>query len=498
MNVFYFVPKTQLLEIMDKKTVVIQVLKRHMELLEMINNSTNKKNKSTKDTGTDAKDVIRLKTTDSQTKDEEFDQMRQKRTDTHVGDDTENEAFDQMRQERTNTQVGGDTEDEQFDQMRQKWTDTQVGDDTEDEAFDQMRQKRTNTQVGGDTEDEQFDQMRQKRTDTQVGDEDLSACDAVVDEVIQRCSSASVDLKNDTQKQSLRKVPDAPNSTELPQHVTDHITRDVTKEYAQEIMNKIMMEVLQDIAGDDAEIDASDQNSPENKQGVITRTNSEIIDEKIDNKAEELVNNVIENAVIHLSNEYRQSEIAATDDIEIAEDKPDASCEKRSLDVLHKIPSQDKNNAQRCPACGYALSEGTLQDIVSDPLLFRNEAKTSERSPSREIYTATESSTNIDEDSVGRFHPTWSEKIFLDFIGGDEKTGDDKTMMMTMTPPTTSLTSEASEGKADCETDVDEPAPGRPSVRDVCTQTQEEDDEPSPPSQSPGSRFRTFICCTRQ
>ena len=404
---------------MDKKTVVIQVLKRHMELLEMINNSTNKKNKNTKDTGTtvDAKDTIKLKTTDSQTKDEEFDQTRQ------------------------------------------------------------------------------------KRTDTQVGDEDLSACDAVVDEVIQRCSSASVDLTTDTRTQSLRKLPEATNSTELPQHVTARVTHDVTKEYAQEIVNKIMKEVLQDIAGEDTEILASDQNRPENKPVVLAITNSEMVQENIDNKAEELVNNVIENAVIQLSNEYRQSEIAATDDIEIEEEKPDAPREKPLFDVLLKIPSQDKNNTQRCPACGYALSEGTLQDIVSDPLLFSNEAKTSERSQSREIYTATESSTNIDEDSVGRFHPTWSEKIFLDFIGSNGNTGDGEMMMM-MTPPTTSLTSEASEGKTDCEADVDEPAPGRLSVCDVYTQTQEGDDELSPPpSQSPdrpGSRFRTFICCTRQ
>ena len=382
-----------------------------MELLEMINNSTNKKNKNTKDTGTTVNvgDTIKLKTTDSQTTDEEFDQMGQKRTDTRVGDD------------------------------------------------------------------------------------DLSACDAVVDEVIQRCSSASVDLTTDTRTQAMTKMPDEPNSTELPQHVTDHVARDVTKEYAQEIVNKIMTEVLQDIAGEDTEIGTLDQNKPD----VLVRTDSEIVQENIDNKAEQLVNNVIEKAVIHLSKEYRQSEIAAIDS-EIEEEKPDAPREKRSLEVLLKIPSQDKNNPQRCPACGYALSEDTLQDIVSDPLLFSNEAKTSERSQSREIYTTTESSINIDEDSVGRFHPTWSEKIFLDFIGGDEKTGDDETMMMTMRPPTTSLTSEASEGKADCEADVDEPAPGRPSVRDVCTQTQEEDDEPSPPSQSPGSRFRTFICCTRQ
>ena len=152
-----------------------------MELLEMINNSTNKKNKNTKDAGTSVNvgDTIKLKTTDSQTTDEEFDQMRQKRTDTRVGDDTEDEAVGQMKQDRT---------------------DTQVGDDTEDEAFDQMKQK---------------------RTDTQVGDDDLSACDAVVDEVIQRCSSASVDLKTDSRIQSLTKVPDAPNSTELPQHVTE-------------------------------------------------------------------------------------------------------------------------------------------------------------------------------------------------------------------------------------------------------------------------------------
>ena len=152
----------------------------------MINNSTNKKNKNTKDTGTtvDAKDTMNLKTTESQTKDEAFDQMRQKRADTRVCDDTE------------------------------------------DEEFDQMRQKRTDTQVGDDTEDEAFDQMRQKRADTQVGDEDLSACDAIVDEVIQRCSSASVDLKTNTRTQSLTKVPDAPNSTELPQHVTDHVTRE--------------------------------------------------------------------------------------------------------------------------------------------------------------------------------------------------------------------------------------------------------------------------------
>ena len=408
-----------------------------MELLEMINNSTNKKNKNTKDTGTDAKDIVRLKTTDSQAKDEEFDQMRQKRTDTHVGDDTE---------------------------------------------------------------DEEFDQMRQKRTNTQVGDEDLIACGAVVDEVIQRCSSASVDLKTDTRTQSLTKVPDAPDSTELPQHVTDHVTRDVTKEYAQEIVNKIMTEVLQDIAGEDTEIRASDQKRSESKPDVLVRTDNEIVQENIDNKAEELVNNVIENAVMHLSNEYRQSEIAAID-IEIEEEKPDAPREKPLFDVLLKIPSQDKNNAQRCPACGYALSEGTLQESLSDLLLFSNEEKTSERSQSREIYRTIESSTNIDGDSVGRFHPTWSEKIFLDFIGSDGNTGDGEMMMM-MTPPTTSLTSEASEGKTDCEADVDEPAPARLSVCDVCTQTQEGDDELSPPpSQSPdrpGSRFRTFICCTRQ
>ena len=404
---------------MDKKTVVIQVLKRHMELLEIINNSTNKKNKNTKDTGTtvDAKDTIKLKTTDSQTK------------------------------------------------------------------------------------DEAFDQMRQKRADTQVVDEDLSACDAIVDEVIQRCSSASVDLKTDTRTQSLMKVPDVPNSRELPQHVTDHVARDVTKEYAQEIVNRIMAQVLQDIAAENAEIRASDQTRSESKPVILARTNSEIIHEKIEDKAEELVNNVIEKAVIHLSNEYRQSKIAATDDIEIEEEKPDAPREKRSLDVLHKIPSQDKNNAQRCPACGYALSEGTLQESMPDPLLFSNEEKTSERSQSREIYPTKESSTNIDEDSVGRFHPTWSEKIFLDFIGSDGNAGDGEMMMMMM-PPTTSLTSEASGGKTDCEADVDETAPGRLSVCDVCTQTQEEDDELSPPpSQSPdrpGSRLRTFICCTRQ
>ena len=345
----------------------------------MINNSTNKKNKNTKDTGTtvDAKDTIKLKTTDSQ---------------------------------------------------------------TTDEAFDQMRQRRTNTQVG---------------------DDDLSACDAVVDEVIQRCSSASVDLTTDTRTQAMTKMPDEPNSTELPQHVTDHVARDVTKEYAQEIVNKIMTEVLQDIAGEDTEIGTLDQNKPD----VLVRTDSEIVQENIDNKAEQLVNNVIEKAVIHLSKEYRQSEIAAIDS-EIEEEKPDAPREKRSLDVLLKIPSQDKNNPQRCPACGYALSEGTLRESLSDPLLFSNEEKMSERSPSREIYTATESSTNIDGDSVGRFHPTWSEKIFLDFIGGDGKTGDNEAMMM-ITPPSTSSTSEASADKADCEADVDEPAPGRPSVCDV-------------------------------
>ena len=261
-----------------------------------------------------------------------------------------------------------------------------------------------------------------------------------------------------------------------------------------------MTEVVQDIAGEDTEIRASDQKRSENKPDVLVRTDNEIIQENIDNKTEELVNNVIENAVMHLSNEYRQSEIAAID-IEIEEEKPDAPREKHSLDVLHKIPSQDKNNAQRCPACGYALSEGTLQESVSDPIIFNNEEKTSEKSQSREIYPTIESSTNIDEDSVGRFHPTWSDKIFLDFIGGDGTTGYGETMMM-ITPPSTSLTSEVSAGKEDCQADIDEPLPSRPSVCDVCTQTQEEDDEPPPPpSQSPdrpGSRFRTFICCTRQ
>ena len=440
---------------MDKKTVVIQVLKRHMELLEMINNSTNKKNKNTKDTGTSVNvgDTIKLKTTDRQTKDEEFDQMRQKRTD------------------------------------------TQVGDDTEDEVVGHMKQDRTDTQVGDDTEDEAFDQMRQKRTDTQVGDDDLNACDAVVDEVIQRCSSASVDLTTDTRTQSLTKVPEAPNSTELPQHVTDYVTRDVTKEYAQEIVNKIMTEVVQDIAGEDTEIRASDQKRSESKPYVLVRTDNEIVQENIDNKAEELVNNVIENAVIHLSNEYRQTEIAASD-IEI-EQKLNASREKLSSDILLRIPSLGKNSSQRCPACGYALSEGTLQESVSDPIIFNNEEKTSEKSQSGEIYPTIESSTNIDEDSVVRFHPTWSDKIFLDFIGGDGTAGYGETMMM-MTPPSTSLTSEVSADKEDCQADIDEPLPSRPSVCDVCTQTQEEDDEPSPPSQSPGSRFRTFICCTRQ
>ena len=107
-----------------------------------------------------------------------------------------------------------------------------------------------------------------------------------------------------------------------------------------------MAQVLQDIVGEDTEIRALDQNKPD----VLVRTDNEIVQENIDNKAEELVNNVIENAVIHLSNEYRQSKIAAIDS-EIEEEKPSASCEKFSIDVLLKIPSQDKNNSQRCPAC---------------------------------------------------------------------------------------------------------------------------------------------------
>ena len=119
-------------------------------------------------------------------------------------------------------------------------------------------------------------------------------------------------------------------------------------------------------------------------QTYFNERDSEIIDEKIDNKAEELVNNVIENAVVHLSNEYRQSEIAATDDIEIEEEKPNAPREKRSLDVLLKIPSQDKNNPQRCPACGYALSEGTLQESLSDSQFSSATKRKGQKDPSHE------------------------------------------------------------------------------------------------------------------
>ena len=278
---------------MDKKTVVIQVLKRHMELLEMINNS-NKKNKSTKDVGTavNVRDTIKLKTKDSQTKDETFDQRRQKRPDTV--------------------------------------------------------------------------------TETGAVEDDLSACDAVIDEVIQRCSSASVDLTTDVRTQSLTEVPDVPNSAELPEHVADRVTKDVTQEYAQEMVNSIIAQVLQDLAGEDVESRTSVQNRPENKLDFIARTDSEIINEKIDNKAEELVNNVIEKAVIYLGNEQLQSKIAA---IDIDTEKKQNASRKASLDILVKIPSEDKNSPHTCPACGYALSQDALPGSVSDALLFSNEEK---------------------------------------------------------------------------------------------------------------------------
>ena len=392
---------------MDKKTLVIQVLKRHMELLEMIN-SSNKKNKSTKDTATsvDVGDATKLKTTDSQTGDETFDQMRQKRTDTV-------------------------------------------------------------TQTGAE--------------------DDLSACDAVIDEVIQRCSSASVDLTTDARTQSLTEVPDGKNSAELPEHVTERVTNDVTQEYAEEMVNSIIAQVLQDLAGEDIEIHTSVQNRPESKADVLSRTDREIINEKIDNKAEELVNNIIEKAVTYLGNEQLQSKIAAID-IDV-EEKQNAS-RKGSVDILVKIPSEDKNNPHTCPACGYALFLDALQHSVSDALLFRNEEKTSEGSQSREIYPI--ESSNIDGDSVRRFHPTWSDKIFADFIGNTE---DD--LMMMMASSTSSL-SEACVSNVDCQAEADEPAPHRPIVCDACIQTQEEEDEPPHSPDRPGSRLRNFICCTRR
>ena len=402
-----FVFKTQLLEIMDKKTVVIQVLKRHMELLEMIN-SSNKKNKSTKDAGTavDVRDAIKLKTTDSQTKDETFDQMRQKRPDTVAETSVEN---------------------------------------------------------------------------------DLSACDAVIDEVIQRCSSVSVDLMTDARTQSLTEVPDVPNSAELPEHVTQRVTNDVTQEYVQEMVNSIIAQVLQDLAGEDVEIRTSVQNGPGNKLDLTARTDREIINEKIDKKAQELVNNVIEKAVVYLNNEQLQSKIA---EIDTDTEEIQNASRKDSLDILAKIPNEDKNNPHTCPACGYALSQDAIQNSVSDALLLSNVETTSEGSQSREIYPT--ASSNIDGDSVRRFHPTWSDKVFADFIGNAE----DDLMMMMMTSTTPSM-SEASLGKIDCQAEADEAAHSKPLVCDACIQAQEEEDEPR---QSPGhpGRFRNFICCTRQ